>query len=307
MLAFACISILYSIFGSWCLIIIQLMPYKWQPVGTLTTVAGSTTALRGSSSTCTRPSTTIVRRWRQADRSLALSSRKIWKNGRISYDFRARWCVADCGTPTVESKFSTWTRSNRNRSASDGRWMTTFFANTSSPVNFRASKDDVDDEIPTTVTFFVHPANESPAAFVPIKRPEKPDNTLDFAICVHVAYNHVEPLRLIEWLEMQRLLGVSKVGVYDFNLDKTSVDLLRHYVAEGLVELHKSNYILDGKELVCIRPIAVCWPRPESFWFILIVLRVYGLLDLRVLENYYPVHCFFLNRKRSGFRWWWQI
>ena len=135
-----------------------------------------------------------------------------------------------------------------------------------------ASKGD--DEIPTALSFLVHPANETPAAFVPIERPEKPDKTLGFGVCVQIAYNHLEPLRIIEWLEMQRLLGVSKVSVYDFNLDKTSVDLLCHYVADGLVELRKSNHIPDGKDQVCI--INMCKSQPEMFGAILIFLRLCG-------------------------------
>ena len=34
------------------------------------------------------------------------------------------------------------------------------------------------------------------------------------AACVHVAYKHLDPVKLVEWLEFQRLLGISLVGVY---------------------------------------------------------------------------------------------
>jgi len=34
------------------------------------------------------------------------------------------------------------------------------------------------------------------------------------AVCVQVAYGHIDPVRLVEWLEFQRILGVSFVGVH---------------------------------------------------------------------------------------------
>ena len=36
----------------------------------------------------------------------------------------------------------------------------------------------------------------------------------DVAVCVQAVYGHVDVRRLVEWIEMQRLLGVSLVGVY---------------------------------------------------------------------------------------------
>ena len=148
-----------------------------------------------------------------------------------------------------------------------------------------ASKDD---EIPTALSFFVHPANNISAAFIPIERPDKPDKALDFAVCVPVAFNHLDRYRLIEWLEMQRLLGVSQIGVYDFNLDKTSLDLLRHYVADGLVELRKSNHISDGKKPVCI---IYNVSHPEMFGANLTILCLCGLDLFCLLNNYFPASC----------------
>jgi len=49
---------------------------------------------------------------------------------------------------------------------------------------------------------------------MPVEVRARPRHKEPLAVCVHVAYGHIEPLKLIEWLEFQRLLGVSLVGVY---------------------------------------------------------------------------------------------
>jgi len=46
------------------------------------------------------------------------------------------------------------------------------------------------------------------------------------AVCVQVAYGHIDAVRLVEWLEFQRILGVSFVGVHlmeDFSNVSSSV------------------------------------------------------------------------------------
>ena len=49
---------------------------------------------------------------------------------------------------------------------------------------------------------------------IPIEVQVRPSRKEPLAVCVHVAYGHIDPVRLIEWLEFQRILGVSLVGVY---------------------------------------------------------------------------------------------
>jgi len=49
---------------------------------------------------------------------------------------------------------------------------------------------------------------------IPVEVQVRPSRKEPLAVCVHVAYGHIDPLRLIEWLEFQRILGVSLVGVY---------------------------------------------------------------------------------------------
>jgi len=51
-------------------------------------------------------------------------------------------------------------------------------------------------------------------------------------VCVHVAYGHIDPAKLIAWLEFQRILGVSLVGIYLMsNFSKETEKVLRYAAA----------------------------------------------------------------------------
>jgi hypothetical protein len=78
---------------------------------------------------------------------------------------------------------------------------------------------------------------------MPIEVPAKPKTVRDFAICVPITYSKVRPDRLIEWLEMQKLLGVSLVGIRCLNVTKPAVNVLREYAREGFVDLRFSAII----------------------------------------------------------------
>jgi hypothetical protein len=51
----------------------------------------------------------------------------------------------------------------------------------------------------------------------------------DLAICVSVSYGNIDRTRLIEWLEMQRILGVDLVVVYNHSLSGPAAAVLRSY------------------------------------------------------------------------------
>ena len=61
-----------------------------------------------------------------------------------------------------------------------------------------------------------------------------------------VAFGNINPKNLIIWLELQKLLGVDTIGIYDQNVANPAMKVLRTYVDEGLVELWKSDYIPHG-------------------------------------------------------------
>ena len=110
-------------------------------------------------------------------------------------------------------------------------------------------------EVPLAVAILTDPDDglNTTKSCIAVELPMKPTHKSDFAICVPIAYNRMDAFRLIEWMELQRLLGVSMVGFYSFNLDNTTLSVLRHYAAESFVDLHTSNQIsdTDDRQQVC--------------------------------------------------------
>jgi len=73
------------------------------------------------------------------------------------------------------------------------------------------------------------------------------DNKL--AVCVKAMYGRVGRPRLVEWMELIRLLGVSLVGIYVTpSIHPDTRRTLDHYVNTSLVELRAISYLGgDGK------------------------------------------------------------
>lgn len=57
----------------------------------------------------------------------------------------------------------------------------------------------------------------------------------NFSICVSPLFGSVSPKRLVEFLELTRLLGVQQIFFYDFSTSEIVQRVLRHY--EGKVSL----------------------------------------------------------------------
>jgi len=76
---------------------------------------------------------------------------------------------------------------------------------------------------------------------MPVEFPVKPNLQKDFVVCVPISYGDVNPYRIIEWLEMQKILGVNLVRVYDLYLGEPALKVLRHYQQEGFVQVRKMD------------------------------------------------------------------
>ncbi|KAK6177900.1 hypothetical protein SNE40_012772 [Patella caerulea] len=86
--------------------------------------------------------------------------------------------------------------------------------------------------------------SDNAADYLPIKPQEQVKQGL--AVCAKVAYGHLlKPSRLIEWFEMQKILGVDKILVFDLACGDDVKTVFKHYVDEGLLEVQP--YSLPGK------------------------------------------------------------
>lgn len=171
---------------------------------------------------------------------------------------------------------------------------------------------------PRAITVVTSPDRlQSVTSCVPIEVPAKPRIRQDIAICVQASYGQLDWHRIVEWFELQRILGVSRVGVYDHALDPgLGLEVLRHYEAEGMVELRKTDPLpIPGKQQLLLHGTPVindCMYRyMHSYrWIFVIdfdeVLVPRSSYDLREMVGYLenmtakktppPVNYLFLNQ-----------
>lgn len=83
---------------------------------------------------------------------------------------------------------------------------------------------------------------------VPVEVPQRPNVLEDLAVCVSVSYYDLEPRRLVEWLEMQRILGVSRVFIYNNSVTGEANRVLAFYRDEGFVVVRQSFSFLHGQD-----------------------------------------------------------
>ncbi len=74
----------------------------------------------------------------------------------------------------------------------------------------------------------------------------------EFGICVAVAYNDIDPLRIVEWVEFNKLLGVTEINIYNSSVSKRAMSIFEHYAREGIVTIHSAPPPIPSQEY---------WPR----------------------------------------------
>ena len=105
------------------------------------------------------------------------------------------------------------------------------------------------EHVPTSVGL-VLAENDQPAWMMPVEVPQRTEHKLEFVACVSVSYWHIDPYKIVEWMEMQRLLGVGLVTVYNNSLDAESARIFQYYAQTGFVDFRQShNFISDLGEV----------------------------------------------------------
>ena len=71
-----------------------------------------------------------------------------------------------------------------------------------------------------------------------LEKPEKYPH--QYGVCVPVAYNSIDPARIIEWVELNRILGVTEINIYNSNLMSDTLAVLKYFENEGIVKIHNA-------------------------------------------------------------------
>ena len=98
--------------------------------------------------------------------------------------------------------------------------------------------------IPTNVSL-AFSKNDKSTTLVEIIVPER-EEVHEFGVCVAVSYGKLDPYHLVEWIELNRILGVGEFNLYDSHLNQEAIKVLQYYSDLGVVKLHKSTPAVDN-------------------------------------------------------------
>ncbi len=93
------------------------------------------------------------------------------------------------------------------------------------------------------VTLTFDPVPEHPSRewilqnMLPVEHSQRPTAPVALGACVSVMYGTIDPYRLVEWMEMMKLLGVQKVVAYNESVDPAATRVLNHYRDQGYVDI----------------------------------------------------------------------
>ena len=89
--------------------------------------------------------------------------------------------------------------------------------------------------------------NTKPDRTLSIEVPPQPNTKRDFAVCVSVCYGKEwDVYKIIEWMELLKIIGVSKVGIYNNTLGSEASRIFQYYDSHGFVDFRQSwNFLSD--------------------------------------------------------------
>jgi len=89
---------------------------------------------------------------------------------------------------------------------------------------------------------------------VPVELAENTSHQHSLAVCVSASFGHVDTRRLIEWLEMQQILGAQLVVIYNHSVSQSVGYILSHYadadVSRPRVELRQTRAFMPEADVL---------------------------------------------------------
>ncbi|KAK0055786.1 anaphase-promoting complex subunit cdh1 [Biomphalaria pfeifferi] len=103
----------------------------------------------------------------------------------------------------------------------------------------RKQIDSIGDANFTHVTFAETSCLRAPRDVMKIIYPPRQGATV--GLCLKISYDHIDPQMMVEWFEYQRLMNVTKVFTYTFDLDKPAMRVFEFYQKLGFLEMQSIN------------------------------------------------------------------
>jgi len=96
---------------------------------------------------------------------------------------------------------------------------------------------------------------------VPIELAQNTTSQQSLAVCVSASFGHIDARQLIEWLEMQQILGAQLVVIYNHSVSQSVGHILSHYahsradLSRPQVELRQTRAYMSNDVLLHMSPV----------------------------------------------------
>ena len=91
--------------------------------------------------------------------------------------------------------------------------------------------------LPLAVSMTRHSCPDDMSVYIKVQTPFPLINRKEeIAVCTKLAFGNLSASEMIEWFEVQKSLGVSKIVTYTYKLNDAAMEVLKYYQAEGLGE-----------------------------------------------------------------------
>ncbi|XP_059469052.1 uncharacterized protein LOC132192879 [Neocloeon triangulifer] len=100
------------------------------------------------------------------------------------------------------------------------------------------------DRVPESVSLMINPCDNATNNLKVIDNQPLLKKKQNFLVCVKgLNYRHKADfsIRLVEWLELHKILGADKIVIYELQVHPNTSKVLEHYVQSGFVELVKTS------------------------------------------------------------------
>jgi len=93
------------------------------------------------------------------------------------------------------------------------------------------------DPVPTHVSLVATDQCSNSTMYVPVERPVRSEPDHEFGICVAIAFGSVPLAEFVEWIEVNRMFGVTEVNIYDAGMVNMST-VFDYYTKQELLRVH---------------------------------------------------------------------
>ena len=148
-------------------------------------------------------------------------------------------------------------------------------------------------QVPTQVTIAGSECGLS-TILLPVIYSQKSKWKVEFGICVPISYGNIPRSRFIEWMEMNLLLGVEEIHVYNGTVTKSVIEIFGMYVKEKKLFIHEmppavKSWTQKGAELGSPASLNDCMLRYMYRYRYIVVVDFDEVIMPRKATNYHDM------------------